>query len=265
MTDSLKANLGAVADWITAAGRVVVFTGAGVSTESGIPDFRGPGGIWSRYSPITFQEFLADPEARRESWRRSKEGYAQFAAAQPNAAHLAIAELERLDKLDCVITQNVDNLHQRAGSTHVIELHGNNQWVACLGCGKRYPRSEIQAWLEEGIEIPACEECGGILKSTTVAFGQPMPEAETREAEARSRTCDVFIVVGSSLVVYPAAYMPRYAKERGARVVLINASETDFDHRADAVFHQRAGDVLPMLVDIVRARLSPIPPESLAN
>ncbi|MCL4534593.1 MAG: NAD-dependent deacylase [Bacteroidetes bacterium] len=259
MAGSLEAKLETVADWIAAARHVVVFTGAGVSTESGIPDFRGPGGIWSRYSPITYQEFIADPEARRESWRRSRESYSQFAAAQPNAAHLAIAELERLGKLECVITQNVDNLHQRAGNTRVIELHGNSQWVVCLECGKRYPRAEIQAWLERGVEMPACEQCGGILKSATVAFGQAMPERETTEAETYSRACDVFIVVGSSLVVYPAAYMPRYAKQSGARVVLVNASETDFDHRADAIFHERAGEVLPRLVDMVRARLPALP------
>jgi NAD-dependent deacetylase len=150
----------------------------------------------------------------------------------------------------------VDNLHQRAGNTLVIELHGNARWVACLNCGKRYPRSEIQEWLERGAEVPACEDCGGVLKSATIAFGQPMPERETSEAEARSRACDVFIVVGSSLVVFPAAYMPRYAKEVGARVVLVNDSDTDFDLRADAVLRGRAGEILPRLVEMVRAKIA---------
>ncbi len=204
-----------------------------------------------------YQDFLSDLEARRESWRRNKESYLQFAAARPNAAHLAIAELERLGNVDCVITQNIDNLHQAAGSSRVIELHGNAQWVACLSCGKRYRRSEIQNWLESGVEVPVCEACGGILKSTTVAFGQPMPEAETRDAEERARSADVFVVVGSSLVVYPAANMPRYAKQAGARLLIINATETDMDGRADLVLHQRAGEVLPRLVELVREGLQP--------
>jgi NAD-dependent deacetylase len=230
----------------------MVFTGAGVSTESGIPDFRGPNGLWQRLQPILYQDFITNPEARRESWQRSKTSYQQFASARPNAAHLAIADLERMGKISCVVTQNIDNLHRMAGSQKVIELHGNSHWVACLSCNKRYARSEVQDWLEQGVEVPVCPDCGGIMKTTVISFGEAMPEQEVREAERAAQACDVCLVVGSSLVVYPAAYIPRYAKQAGARLVLLNDSETDLDGRADAVLRGRAGQILPPIVEQVR-------------
>ena len=253
-----------VAEMILNARKVVVFTGAGVSTESGIPDFRSPGGYWEKYQPIMYHDFLTSAEARKEQWRRSTERYLAFAEAKPNAAHLAVAELERIGKLDCVITQNIDGLHQKAGNSpdHVIELHGTNQWVVCLDCGKRYPAAEIQARLEAGVEIPTCDSCKGILKQATISFGQPMPERETREAEVRSRDCDLCIVIGSSLVVYPAAYMPLYAQESGAKLVIINIQPTEFDHLADVVIHEKAGPVMERIVQWVvqRAQPYPLPP-----
>lgn len=263
ISPSLEADIAVVAGWLADASQVIVFTGAGVSTESGIPDFRGPDGLWTRFQPIQFQDFISDPEARRESWRRSREAYWLFAGARPNAAHRAIAEMEQMGNLDCVITQNIDNLHQEAGSQRVIELHGNARWVVCLSCSQRYPRAEIQEVLEQGVEIPDCRACGGILKSTTIAFGQAMPEREVREAERAARGCDLCIVVGSSLVVFPAAYIPRYAKQAGARLVLVNASETDIDSRADMVLRGQAGDILPRIVQKAReilARRAGLPP-----
>jgi len=251
-----------LAGLIAASRRLVVFTGAGVSTESGIPDFRGPDGVWSRFNPadFTFQKFLTSPETRRLSWQRFRTNPAHH--AQPNPAHLAIAELERLGKLDCVITQNVDNLHQKAGNSEhrVIELHGTLKWVICLECGLRYPSQEVRQWLEEGVDIPLCRECGGLLKSATISFGQAMPERETAEAERRSRLCDLFLVVGSSLVVYPAAFMPVYAMESGAKLAIINLQPTPLDHQAEVVIRAPAGEVLPRVVSRVKHLLGEPPP-----
>ena len=236
---------------VVAADKTVVFTGAGVSTESGIPDFRSPGGIWSKYQPIMFQDFMSSEDMRRESWRRGKETYHLFADVEPNPAHYAIAELERMGKLDCLITQNIDNLHQRAGSSPemVIELHGTAMYVMCMECGKRWPRAEIQEWLESGVEIPLCDECGGIMKSATVSFGQPMPEKETTEAHHRSQKAEVFIVAGSSLVVYPAADMPMVAKQNGAGLIIINLGETPIDNYADVLIKGKAGETMKRLVE----------------
>jgi NAD-dependent deacetylase len=256
MDSQLERRLDETAAIVAAAGKVVVFTGAGVSTESGMPDFRSPGGIWTKYQPIMFQDFMASEEMRRESWRRGRETYHLFADVEPNPAHHAIAELERMGKLDCVITQNIDNLHQRAGSSpeRVIELHGTAMYVVCLDCNKRWPRAEIQQWLETGVEIPMCDECGGIMKSATVSFGQPMPEKETAEAERRSRRAEVFIVVGSSLVVFPAAHMPMIAKQNDAKLVIINLGETSFDDHADVLIRARAGEAMQGLLDRVKAQ-----------
>ncbi|HEX2988887.1 MAG TPA: Sir2 family NAD-dependent protein deacetylase [Chloroflexota bacterium] len=238
------------ADLISRANRIVVFTGAGVSTESGIPDFRSPGGIWDRYKPVDFSEFVASKQARERYWTRSRETYPVLAAASPNPAHLAIAELERRGKLDCVITQNVDGLHQKAGNSpdRVIELHGNTHWVVCLSCAHRSPRSEWQETLKSGTLEPRCPDCGGILKVLTVSFGQAMPERETREAIRRSQLCDLFIVVGSTLVVFPAADMPLYALESGARLIVVNLTPTYVDDRADVVICDKAGPALSAIV-----------------
>ncbi|RJP22629.1 MAG: NAD-dependent deacylase [Candidatus Abyssobacteria bacterium SURF_5] len=245
------------ADIITAAEKIVVFTGAGISTESGIPDFRSPGGIWSKYQPIMFQDFMASEETRRESWRRGKETYHLFADVQPNAAHYAVVDLERMGKLDCIITQNIDNLHQKAGSAPelVIELHGTAMYVLCMSCGRRWPREEIQGWLEKGVEVPYCDECGGIMKSATISFGQAMPEKETLEAQLRAEKAQVFVVVGSSLVVYPAAHLPLLAKQSGAKLIIINLADTPFDAYADVLIQGKAGEVMQQIVGRVKCKL----------
>jgi NAD-dependent deacetylase len=236
----------ALADLLRAAARVLAFTGAGVSTESGIPDFRSPGGIWDRYPIVYHDEFLRDPEAQRRYWLRSRETYPVIAAAAPNPAHEAIATLERLGKLLLVVTQNIDGLHQRAGSSpdKVVELHGNNHAVVCLRCDARTPRQAIQAELVAGTEVPHCARCGGLLKNATVSFGQALPEAALRAAEQAARECDCCLVVGSSLVVYPAAYVPVYAAESGAPLAILNATPTPLDEAARLVLRGQAGPIL---------------------
>jgi NAD-dependent deacetylase len=175
---------------------------------------------------------------------------------EPNPAHYAVVELERMGKLDCVITQNIDNLHQKAGNSPelVIELHGTAMYVVCLNCGKRWPRAEIQEWLEAGVEIPHCDKCDGIMKSATVSFGQPMPEKETLEAQMRSQQAEVFIVVGSSLVVYPAAHMPLLAKQSGTKLIIINLGETPLDIYADVLIRDKAGESMKRLIERVKAK-----------
>lgn len=243
MSDTDSTALERAAALVRKSSRIVVFTGAGISTESGIPDFRSAGGIWSRYQPVEYGDFLSSHAARERYWTRSRETYPMLAQAQPNAAHHAVVELERMGKLDCVITQNVDGLHQKAGTSQekVIELHGNTHWVVCIDCSHRSPREQWQPVLQSGAAVLACPDCGGMLKVLTVSFGQPMPERETTQAERRSRLCDLFIAVGSSLVVYPAAQMPVYALDSGARLVVINMTETYVDGMADVVVRDKAG------------------------
>ncbi len=247
------------AELINAAKKLVVFTGAGISTESGIPDFRSPGGIWSRFDPedFTYQKFVADPEARRKQWRMLGEGHLTT-DAKPNPAHHAIAELDKLGKLDCVITQNVDNLHHKAGvpAEKVFELHGNVQWAVCLSCGRRYPFEEIKARLEGGEEIPDCEGCGGMLKPDAVLFGEALPQEVLQEASRRSSDCDLFIVVGSTLVVYPAAYMPLYAVQGGAKLVIVNLSDTPMDAQAAVLIRAKAGEAMSKIVERVREKIN---------
>jgi len=249
----------AVSDMILRSKRVVVFTGAGVSTESGIPDFRSPGGIWERFDPdeFTYQKFMSNEANREKYWEFSKSIWPVIAEAEPNHGHYAIAELHQLGKLDCVITQNIDNLHQKSGvpEEKVIQLHGTLKWVTCLECGRRYPREEIQSRLESGEKAPRCDSCGGIMKPATVSFGQPMPAQETQEAEARSACCDLFLVAGSSLVVYPAAQMPVIAKRNGAGLVILNLTPTPHDRYADIVINEKTGQVLSQIVERVKARL----------
>jgi NAD-dependent deacetylase len=252
MNDSIQK----VTDLIRRAKKVIVFTGAGVSTESGIPDFRSPGGVWQKYNPEDFyyQKFISSEESREKYWQMSREFYAPLKNAQPNAAHRAVAELEKMGKLDCVITQNIDNLHQRAGSSpqKVIELHGTAVSVSCLACRKKYPREEIQSWLLRGVKVPRCDACGGILKPDTVSFGQSMPVQETEEAFHRARSCDLFIVIGSSLVVQPAASVPLEAKEGGAKLVIINREPTYHDSLADVVIHGSAGEVMSKVLKYLK-------------
>ncbi len=248
-----------VADMILKSRKVVVFTGAGISTESGISDFRSPGGIWDKFdaSEFTYQNFLRSEAHREKSWELGKSSWPVMAAAEPNPGHCAIAELYRLGKLDRVITQNVDNLHQKSGIPEgmVIELHGTMKWVDCLDCGRRYTREQIQIKLEAGEKVPRCDDCCGILKSAVVSFGQPMPEKEVREAERRSASCDLFLVVGSSLVVYPAAQMPLIAKSNSIKLVIINLTPTPHDRYADVVINGRAGEILSQVIEQVKTKL----------
>ena len=247
------------AQWIVNAKRVVVFGGAGLSTESGIPDFRSPGGVWDRYNPedFYFQNFLAHEASREKYWQMATEMYEPMKQAQPNKAHLAIAELETLGKLDCVITQNVDGLHQKAGNSEgkVIQLHGTAMHVTCLSCHKNYDRERVQDRLREGERAPRCDDCGGPLKPATISFGQAMPERETEEAYQRSSLCDLFIVIGSSLVVHPAASMPLIAKRNGAKLVIINRDPTPYDDMADLTIHGQAGPIMSRILENVRKGL----------
>ena len=227
--------------------RVVFFTGAGVSTESGIPDFRSPGtGIWNKISPIDFQEFLASEERRTKSWRRKFTGRDLFTNAQPNKGHLAIERLIRSGKATAVITQNVDNLHQQSGiqQDQVIELHGNAHFAKCLSCEKRYEFPDLKTQFEEFGCVKPCPDCGGIIKTATISFGQQMPLAEVRRAEAATVDCDLFVVVGSSLVVYPAASLPELAAQLGTPLVILNREATPLDDLATLVLNEEIGPTL---------------------
>ena len=232
----------------------VVFTGAGVSTESGIPDFRSPGGIWSRYAPIQYHEYLHDPDKRRAAWQRGLEAYADMAHARPNAAHLAIAQWWRDGLLTGVVTQNIDGLHQAAGvpDEAVIELHGNAHWVGCLTCQARFDRASVQARVEAGEADPTCPDCGGLLKTTTVSFGQPMPEPAMRAATVLHASARLCLVVGSSLVVYPAASLPEVTLDASGRLAIVNQTETHLDELATLVARERAG----VLLGVVQALVS---------
>ncbi|MBV8322670.1 MAG: Sir2 family NAD-dependent protein deacetylase [Hyphomicrobiales bacterium] len=231
---------------------IAPFTGAGISTECGIPDFRSPGGLWTKNRPIPFDEFLASQAMRDEAWRRRFAMDAQFSAARPGRGHLALASFYRAGKAPAVITQNIDNLHQSSGisAEHVIELHGNNSYASCLTCGKRYELSWVRRQFTDALErAPDCTDCGGHIKTATISFGQPMPEHEMRRAEQLTLDCDLFLAVGSSLVVWPAAGFPLLAKRNGARLVIINREATEFDEIADIVIHQDIGTVLsPFIV-----------------
>jgi NAD-dependent deacetylase len=235
---------------IDGAGCVVPFTGAGISTECGIPDFRSPGGVWSRNRPISFDDFLASQEARDESWRRRFAMEEYFAAARPGRGHLALAELHRAGKVPAVITQNIDNLHQTSGFSpeNVVELHGNTTYAVCLDCSTRYELQWVKDRYAAGANCaPSCE-CGGHIKTATISFGQAMPQDAMRRAEELSLSCDVFVAIGSSLVVYPAAGFPALAKENGAALVIINREPTDFDGFADLVIRHDIGETLSVFI-----------------
>jgi len=229
---------------IRAAGHLVAFTGAGISTESGIPDFRGPQGLWKRYQPIQYREFLRDPEARREYWRRKVELYPGIRDARPNAGHLALASLFAAGVLKTVITQNIDGLHQKAGlpAERVIEIHGSEAHIVCVDCGRRFPWEQVLASFNG--DCPRCDACGGWLKPATISFGQPMPEEETRRAFAEAAAADLLLVVGSSLQVYPAASIPGETRQAGGRVVIVNNEPTAQDEIADLVLRGQAGEIL---------------------
>ena len=230
--------------------RVVVFTGAGISTESGIPDFRSPGGVWSRMKPIYFQEFVASEEARIETWRRRFASDPVMRAAAPNRGHRAVAALVGRGKITHVVTQNIDGLHQASGIAEhqVIELHGNSTYAHCLDCQKRFELDDLRPAFEATLKSPRCDACGGYVKTATVAFGQSMPPAAMIRAEEAILACDLCLVVGSSLVVYPAAGFPELAKRRGARLAILNREPTDMDAIADLVLHREIGETLGAVV-----------------
>jgi NAD-dependent deacetylase len=228
---------------LAASRRAVAFTGAGVSTASGIPDFRSPGGVWTRHAPVMYADFLASEDARRRYWRARREMYADFRGARPNAAHRALAELEARGRLSGIVTQNIDGLHQEAGSTRVIELHGTNRRVACVACGRDH---DVAAVYESHDEAPSCG-CGGPLKAATISFGQALDPDVLEAAFALARSADLLIVAGSSLVVQPAAALPVAAAAAGADVVIVNRDATPLDGLAAAVIHGAVEEVLPAL------------------
>ncbi len=235
------------------AGNIVVFSGAGISTESGIPDFRSPGGVWSRMKPIMFNDFVASRDARREAWTRVFNRTAGWTGAAPNAGHVAVAELVALGKVSTIITQNVDNLHQDGGAppSRVIEIHGNATYARCLDCRLRYELETLRPLWEADADI-CCESCGGLIKTATISFGQAMPEAEMAQAVAAAQDCQLFLVLGSSLVVHPAASLPVLAKRSGASLVIVNREPTPLDDIADMVLHAEIGSLLPSAVARLR-------------
>jgi NAD-dependent deacetylase len=247
--DTAIARLG---EMIHEAMRIVPFTGAGISTECGIPDFRSPGGLWTKHRPIPFDEFLASQEARNESWRRRFAMSEQFGDAQPGRGHRALASLYRAGKVPAVVTQNIDNLHQASGVApeHVVELHGNTTYATCLDCAQRYELSWVRARMDAGNGCaPDCTACGGFIKTATVSFGQAMPEDAMRRAQEATLSCTLFLAIGSSLVVWPAAGFPLMAKRNGAQLVIINREPTEFDDLADLVVRYDIGSVLaPFIV-----------------
>jgi len=248
------ADLKDAAAWLGAAQRIVVLTGAGISTESGIPDFRGPQGVWTRNpgaeKMATLSHYVADPELRRRAWQSRMESPAWH--AEPNAGHRALVALERAGRLLALITQNVDGLHQAAGSSpeRVVEIHGTLHEVVCLSCGERAAMQKALARVRAGEADPACRSCGGILKSATISFGQSLVARDLQRAEAAAESCDLLLAVGSTLSVFPIAGIVPIAKRAGARIVIVNAEPTEMDALADAVIRGPIGQILPALVGV---------------
>ena len=240
-----------LAELIHASRRAVVFTGAGISTESGIPDFRSPGGIWTKMQPIAFQDYISDPQARRLSWQRRLDMEETWKAVQPNDGHKAVAELVAQGRVAHVITQNIDALHQISGvpGEQVIELHGNTRYAKCLDCETRAEIADILAHFKTHGEAPNCAACGGLIKTATVSFGQPMPEGEMARAQAATLDCDLMLVLGSSLAVYPAAGFPLLARRNGAKLAILNREETPLDRHADLVINAEIGPTMRSVID----------------
>lgn len=240
------------ADLINKAEKILVFSGAGLSTESGIPDFRSPGGLWSKYDPsdFYFDKIISDEKARVKYWQMSTETYQIIKDAVPNRAHLAIKTLEDMEKLIAIVTQNIDRLHHKAGNSpdKIIEIHGTVSSVSCLDCGKSYDRDDIEERLRSGVKVPYCDDCSGILKPDTISFGQAMPTEKMALAFTYAQECNLCIVLGSSLVVYPAASVPAHAVERGAALMIINRDETPLDSQADVVIHESVSSALGQMV-----------------
>jgi NAD-dependent deacetylase len=245
----IETGIARLRELVNAADVILPFTGAGISTECGIPDFRSPGGLWTKYQPIPFDQFMASSAMRNESWRRRFAMETQFSTARPGRGHLALASLHRLGKVPAVVTQNIDNLHQASGfaADKVVELHGNTTYATCLECARRYELAWVKERFEADGRAPDCA-CGGYVKTATVSFGQAMPEAAMRRAEGLSASCNLFLAIGSSLVVWPAAGFPLLAKRSGARLVILNRDPTDFDDIADLVIRADIGQTLEPFV-----------------
>ncbi len=245
MTDMNDDVARRIAAWLANANKPVVFTGAGMSTESGIPDFRSPGGIWSKYRTVYYDEFLASAAARHEYWRQKSEGHRDFAAAQPNVGHRVIARWEASNRIHGVITQNIDGLHQIAGCRNVLELHGTAREIMCQDCGARYDAEPLVSEFLKSDRVPTCHECGdGRLKHATISFGQTLPEQVLEEAGQWCRQSELLLAIGSSLVVTPAADLPVLTKQHGGRLVIINRDPTPLDGLADEVVHAPIGETL---------------------
>lgn len=248
-------NLDDLAARIRHSSDIVFFTGAGISTESGIPDFRGPGGKWTRMRPVYFDEFVNSEEARVQAWQRKKESYQLYKEAQPNIGHTSISTLEKRGNLLGLITQNIDGLHSRGGVSDekIVELHGSDRTVICLGCSKIFDPDKILAGLGETFTSPRCDTCDGLLKSGTISFGQPMPQAAMQQAQIWSEAAEIFIVVGSSLAVQPAASFPVIAKQAGALLAIVNREATPLESLADYSYEGEIGEffrkVSPLLND----------------
>jgi NAD-dependent deacetylase len=241
---------------IGASRRIVAFTGAGVSTPSGIPDFRSPGGVWSRFQPVTIQEFVSSEDGRQRYWEMRRQMWPDFARARPNVVHESLARLEADGRLLAVVTQNIDGLHQLGGCRKVVELHGTNRRAACLDCGREEDMAAVQAALRPGggggggaaPRAPTrCGSCNGFLKAATISFGQALRPEVLREAFALAASCDLLLALGSSLVVYPAAALPEAARSAGARMILVNRDETPLDHLAQVRIHAPLEDVVPRM------------------
>jgi NAD-dependent deacetylase len=251
----LDTDVQTIAAWLRHARRIVVLTGAGISTDSGIPDFRGPQGVWTKNpeaeKTATLQYYVSDPEVRKRAWRNRVES--PMWHAEPNAGHRALAELERKAALHTMVTQNIDGLHHRAGNSpqKIVEIHGNVREAKCLSCGWRGPMEETLERVRAGEDDPACLECGGVLKSATISFGENLVVADLERSQRAASACDFFLAVGTSLTVYPAAGLPELALSSGARLVVMNAQPTPFDRHADAVVREELGEVLPALVDAI--------------
>jgi NAD-dependent deacetylase len=254
LSPSPQEALDDIVEFLEISNKIVVLTGAGASTESGIPDFRSPDGIWRRYPPGTYQEFISKPEARKRYWELRRVLGGQVASAKPNQTHYALAELERLGKLTGIITQNFDGLHQDAGNSpdRIVELHGTSRMAACTHCGTRSSMAALQQRVEAGDDDPQCDLCGGYLKAATILFGQPVPRAELDRAIGLARDCDLFLVIGSSLRVSPAARLPMLTVERGMPLVIINREPTPLDSRADVVLRANAGETMAYLLKRLR-------------
>lgn len=254
MFTTIDNDVMSAASMIRRAQRIAVFTGAGISTESGIPDFRSPGGIWSRYNQddLTYQRFRSHEKYRKLFWKYDRERYPAMRDATPNPAHFAVVEIEKSGRLLALITQNIDGLHHKAGSSpeKIYELHGTVREVTCLDCHRRWPRQEITDEMDrEGIEVPYCKYCGGPLKCATISFGQPLPVEVLEASFEHARNCDLFITVGSSLIVQPAAMLPLEAKRMGAQLILVNLSSTPYDDLMDVILIGKAAPSMQVIME----------------